>query len=169
MLSEHLIYAIAISILFYTIYRYKECFYIIIGSAFIPDIDLLIFLILKKLHLLSIIPIYHGDFHNILIMLIYALFISLLFTTISMNDAFILAIIGFGAHLLEDIIVYTKSYEYFFPLSHNLYGIGLIDYNRHRDFLGIANTEVLSIAIIMVFISILFYILSKSFYNIKNN
>ena len=161
MLAEHLVYSIAIAIFVYTIYRKKEVLYIIIGSAYVPDIDIIADHILKKIGVVVLIygdPIKHGDFHNILIMILYAILIALILNTIhiKMKDSFILACIGFGAHLFEDALVFNPAYRFFWPISDKLYGIGIIGYNyNHRvDFYGIANTEVLMIGILLVILSI---------------
>ena len=160
MLSEHLVYSVAIAIFIYTIYRKKEILYIIIGSAYAPDIDIIADSIFKKVGITVLVygePIKHGDFHNILIMILYAALIALILNTINikMKDSFILACIGFVAHLFEDALVFNPAYRFFWPISDKLYGIGLIaNYNDHRDFYGIANTEVLAIGIILVILSI---------------
>lgn len=161
MLSEHLIYSAVIVILIYTVYRKKECLYIIIGSAYAPDIDMVADRILKKVGITVLVygePIKHGDFHNILVMILYAVLIALMLNTINieMKDSLILASIGFGAHLFEDALVFNPGYRFFWPISDKLYGIGIIghNYNAHRDFYGIANKEVLMIGIILVILSI---------------
>ena len=160
MMLEHLVYSTAIAIFIYTIYRKKECLYIIIGSAYAPDIDLIADRIFKKIDITVLVygdPIKHGDFHNILIMILYATLVALILNTINikMKDSFILASIGFAAHLFEDALVFNPAYRFLLPIFDKIYGIGLItNYNGHKDFYGIANTEVLAIGIILVIISI---------------
>jgi hypothetical protein len=160
MLSEHLVYSTAIAILIYTIYRREECLYIIIGSAYAPDIDLIADHILRKIGITVLVygqHIKHGDFHNILVMILYATLIALLLNTVNikMRDAFILACIGFGAHLFEDALVFNPGYRFFWPISDKIYGIGLIaNYDGNVDFYGIANTKVLIIGILLVILSI---------------
>jgi len=159
MLFEHWIYSLAVAILIYTIYRKKECLYIIIGSAYIPDIDIVADYILKKFGIIVLIygrPIYHGDFHNILVMILYAILVALLLNIISirMKDSFILANIGFFLHLLEDALVFNPGYRFLWPISDKIYGIGVINYNDNIDFFGIANIKVLSIGILLVISSL---------------
>jgi membrane-bound metal-dependent hydrolase YbcI (DUF457 family) len=160
MLLEHLIYSTAIAILIYTLYRKKECLFIIIGSAYVSDIDMVADSILKKMSIVVLVygqPIQHGDFHNILVMILYATLIALLLNTINikMKDSFILANIGFGLHLLEDALVFNPGYRFFWPISDKIYGIGLMtNYNGRTDFYGIANTNVLIIGIILVILSL---------------
>jgi membrane-bound metal-dependent hydrolase YbcI (DUF457 family) len=90
-------------------------------------------------------------------MILYAILIALLLNTINirMRDSFILAIIGFGLHLFEDALVFSRGYRFFWPISDKIYGIGLIvNYNGRTDFYGIANKEVLIIGVILVILSI---------------
>jgi hypothetical protein len=161
MLFEHWIYSTAVAIFIYTIYRKKECLYIIIGSAYAPDMDIIADSIFKKIGITILVygqPIKHGDFHNILVMIIYAILITLLLNAINikMKDSFILASLGFAAHLFEDALVFNPGYRFFWPISDKIYGIGILgfDYNRNADFYGIANTEVLIMGIILVILSI---------------
>lgn len=160
MIFEHWIYSTAIAIFVYTIYRKKECLYIIIGSSYAPDIDVIADKILKKINITVLIygqHIKHGDFHNILVMIIYAILIALLLNTINIKikDSFILASIGFAAHLFEDALVFNPGYRFFWPISDRIFGIGIIDYNNNKDLFGIANTDVLIIGIILVISSLI--------------
>lgn len=160
MLSEHLVYSTAIAILIYTFFRKKECLYIIIGSAYAPDTDIIADHILKKIGIIVLVygqHIKHGDFHNMLVMILYAILIALILNTINirMKDSFILASIGFGAHLFEDALVFSVGYRFFWPISDKIYGIGLIsNYDGNVDFYGIANTNVLIIGVILVILSL---------------
>ncbi len=161
MIFEHWIYSTAIAIFIYTIYRKKECLYIIIGSAYAPDIDYITDPILKKIGITILVygePIKHGDFHNILVLVIYAILVALILNIINikMKDSFILASIGFAAHLFEDALVFNPGYRFFWPISDQIYGMGIIGYgyNNSKDLYGIANTDVLIIGIILVILSL---------------
>lgn len=175
MLFEHWIYSTAIAIFIYTIYRKKECLYIIIGSAYVPDIDFIIDKILKKIDITVLVygdPIKHGDFHNILILIIYSILVALLLNTVNIKikDAFILASIGFASHLFEDALVFNPGYRFFWPISDKIYGIGILgfDYNNNKDLYGIANTEVLIIGMILVILSLCIkYIFDNNFKSIN--
>ena len=157
---EHWIYSTAIAIVAYATCGKEECLYIIIGSAYVPDVDIFVDRILKKINITILVygkPIKHGDFHNILVLIAYAILVSLILYTVNikMKDSFILASIGFGAHLFEDALVFNPGYRFFWPISDQIYCIGLIaNYNGHKDFYGIANTEVLVIGIILVILSL---------------
>lgn len=169
MLAEHFVYSTAVAILIYTIYRKKECLYIIIGSAYAPDTDIIADYILKKIGIVVLVygqHVKHGDFHNILVLTLYAISIALLLNTVDvkMRDSFILASIGFGLHLFEDALVFNPGYRFFWPILDKIYGIGLVtNYNRHTDFFGIANTEVLAIGVVLVILSLVIkYIFDNS-------
>lgn len=158
MLIEHLIYNIAIAILIYTIYEKRYVLSIIILSTYSPDIDFVTDSILKKIGITLLIygdPIKHGDFHNILVLIIYGILVALLLNTIKikMIDSFILASIGFTAHLFEDYIVFNPGYRFFWPISDKIYGIGLIKYNA--DFYGIANKDVLIVGLIFIILCVI--------------
>ncbi len=168
MLFEHWIYSTAIAILIYAAYRKKECLYIIIGGAYVPDIDIVADYILKKIGIIVLIygrKIDHGHFHNITIMILYAILVMLLLNVVrvKMKDSFVLANIGFGLHLLEDAVVYNPGYRFFWPISDKIYGIGLLKYDENIDFYGIANTDVLIVGVIMVILSlIIWYVLDNN-------
>lgn len=164
MLLEHLIYNIAIAILIYTVYEKRYVLSIIILSAYSPDIDFVTNSILKKIGITLLVygePIKHGDFHNILVLLIYGILVALLLNTVKTNmiDSFILACIGFTAHLFEDYIVFNPGYRFFWPISDKIYGIGIIKYKA--DFYGIANTDVLIIGLVAIFLSLIIYIVKR--------
>ncbi len=150
---EHLIYSIAFAILIYAIYKKKYVFSIIISSAYIPDLDIVADDILRRIGITLLIygePINHGDFHNILILFIYGILVALILHVIRIRliDSFILACIGFGAHLLEDAFVFNPGYRFFWPISYKKFGIGIMEY--HTDLFGIADREVLLVGIILI-------------------
>jgi membrane-bound metal-dependent hydrolase YbcI (DUF457 family) len=163
--AEHWIYSLAIAITIYTIYEKKYVLSIITLSSYAPDVDY-ISSILRKFGIIIMFeghPIKHGDFHNILVLLIYALFLTMIFyltkIKIRIIDSFIFSSIGFGAHLFEDALVYNPAYEFFWPFSNKLYDIGLIKYNT--DLYGFADKDVLIIGIGLVFLSIIINIIIR--------
>ena len=169
MLLEHLIYNIAIAIFIYTIFNKRYILGIIILSSYSPDIDLIADKILKKIGIELLIhgkSISHGDFHNILILLIYAILVALILNMINikMRYSFILASIGFMMHLFEDALVFKIGYRFFWSFSNKIYGIGLIaDYNDRIDLYGIANKDVLTIGIICIFLSLVIYYIKRKY------
>ncbi len=154
MLFEHLIYSTAIAIIAGMLwYKYtgRDPSWIIIASAFAPDLDMFAGYIFKQFDigmLINGIPLHHGNFHNIAVLLLYAAVVALLLRTIGMRfkDSFIFAAIGFGAHIFEDVQVYNPGYAFLWPLSAHVFGIGIVEYKP--DWYGIANTEVLIAGVI---------------------
>ncbi len=161
MLFEHWIYSTAIAIIVGMIY-YKltgrEYSWIIIGSAYVPDIDVVINATLKKIGITVLVyghPINHGDFHNIAVLLLFAILVALILQTFGIKfvDSFIFASIGFGAHMFEDALVFNPAYRFFWPISAQTFGIGIFEYNR--NWYGIADKEVLIIGLIAVIVCVI--------------
>ena len=83
MLIEHWIYSTAIAIIAGMIHLKhigRDHSWIIIASALAPDMDLFAGYILKQFDvgvLINGIPLMHGDFHNIAVLLIYGVIVGL--------------------------------------------------------------------------------------------
>jgi septum site-determining protein MinD len=156
MLFEHLIYSTAIAIIAGMIHFKKtgrDYSWIIIVSALAPDLDMFAGYIFSKFDtgiLINGNPLKHGDFHNIAVLFLFALLVGSLLKTQGMKfiDSFIFAGIGFGAHIMEDTLVYNPAYAFLWPLSTHAFGIGIINYKP--DWYGIANAEVLLAGIIIL-------------------
>ena len=156
MLFEHWIYSTAIAIIVGMVY-YKftgrDYSWIIIASAYAPDVDMAADIALKKIGITVMIygnPISHGDFHNIAVLLVYAVSVALLLHPIGIKlvDSFFFASVGFATHIFEDALVFNPAYPLLWPLSTQKFGIGIFNYTR--DWYGIADKEVLVIGIIAV-------------------
>ena len=160
MLFEHWIYSTAIAIItgmIYSRFTGREHPWIIIASAYIPDIDIAVDTFLRRLGITLLIngsPIKHGSFHNIVVLLLFAFSIALLLHPLGIKfiDSFIFASIGFGAHLFEDALVFNPGYAFFWPLSNQRFGIGILGYTP--NLYGIADIKVLSISLILVILCI---------------
>jgi membrane-bound metal-dependent hydrolase YbcI (DUF457 family) len=118
-------------------YRFtgRDYAWIIIASAYVPDIDMIVDAVLKKLGVTVLVygsPISHGNFHNIAVLLLFAAAVALLLHPIGikLKDAFFFASIGFAAHLFEDALVFNPGYAFFWPLSIQKFGIGIFNYSR---------------------------------------
>jgi septum site-determining protein MinD len=156
MLFEHLIYSTAIAIIAGMIHLKKtgrDYSWIIIASALAPDLDMFAGYIFNKFDtgiLINGNPLKHGDFHNIAVLFLFALLVGSLLKTQGMKfkDSFIFAGIGFGAHILEDVLVYNPGYAFLWPLSTHVFGIGIVNYEP--DWYGIANTGVLLAGVIFM-------------------
>jgi membrane-bound metal-dependent hydrolase YbcI (DUF457 family) len=156
MFFEHWIYSTALAIIVGMIY-YKhtgrDYSWIIILSAYVPDIDIIADTMFKKIGVTVLIygnPIKHGDFHNMAMLLLFAVSTALLLQIIGIKfiDSFIFASIGFGAHMFEDALIANPAYSFFWPVSAQKFGIGIFEYSR--NWYGIANKEVLIIGLIAV-------------------
>lgn len=160
MLFEHWIYSIAIAIIVGMIYyRFtgREYSWIIIASTYIPDSDMFMNTIFRRMGITLLIdgnPIKHGSFHNIAVLFLFAFLVALLLHPLGIKfiDSFIFASIGFGAHLFEDALVYNPGYTFFWPISNQRFGIGIIGYNP--TLYGIADMEVLFIGIAAVILCV---------------
>jgi hypothetical protein len=151
MLSEHIFYSGAIAILigmvFYN-YTGRDSSWIIVLCAWAPDLDLFFD---------------HGAFHNITIMIIFGVILALILKSFGIRfvDAFFFSVIGFGAHLLEDAMVYDVAYPFFWPFSTNNHGLDLfpevISSRGHyvANFFRIANTEILIGGLLFLLLAII--------------
>jgi hypothetical protein len=168
MLAEHLVYTSAIAIIAGMIlFRFtgRDTSWIIILVSYVPDLDKIADRILNGIGFTVLFEghtIHHGTFHNIAAMIIFAVIIAFLLHPLGIRylDAFIFTIIGFGAHLFEDALVYTSNYMYLWPLYRGKMGLGWlpvngIEENYKADFFHIANSEVLFIGMIFLFAAIL--------------
>jgi hypothetical protein len=95
-------------------------------------------------------------------MVIFGILVALLLHPFGIRffDAFFFAVIGFGAHLFEDALVYDPGYEFLWPLSSKVLGLGLLpnvinEEKYMRNFLGIANIEVLIVSMVFLLIAII--------------
>jgi hypothetical protein len=168
MLLEHIFYSAALAILVGMIfYRYtgRDHSWIIILCAWVPDIDVIANAVLKTAGFTLLFKghtIYHGTFHNIAVMVLFGVFVAFLLHPLGIRffDAVFFAIIGFGAHLFEDALVYKEGYPFLWPFISRDLGIGLLpemmsEEYYFKDFFRIANTEVLVIGIGVLLVAVL--------------
>jgi len=159
MYLEHLIYSSTLAILcgmvYYKLYG-RDPSWIIIISAFVPDLDLIV----TPLFQISVIRLFfyghllhHGDFHTLGSLILYAMILSLVLLPFGIRflDAFIFGAIGFAAHLFEDSLVYGARDLYLWPITIHKVGIKIFDY--HRDWFGAADASVLVIGVILLLIA----------------
>jgi len=161
MLFEHWIYSLAIAILVGMVYfkfTGRDYAWIIVASAYVPDMDIIADAVLKKIGITVLLygnPIRHGDFHNIAFLLLFAVSVALLLHPLGIRlvDSFFFAGIGFGAHLFEDALVAKSAYPFLWPFSMERFGIGIFNYSR--DWYGVANTEVLLVGVVLVVLAVI--------------
>jgi len=156
MLSEHLIYSTAIAIVVGMVYyRYvgRDPSWIIIASAYAPDIDILIDPLLRKMGIFLMInghPIVHGNLHNMAVLIVYSVSVAFLLHPIGIRfrDSLLFASLGFAAHLFEDALVFNPAYSFFWPIASQEFHIGLFHYSA--DLYGIADSGVLMVGLILI-------------------
>ena len=159
MFFEHWIYSLAIAIfvgMVYFKFTGRDYAWLIVASAYVPDMDMAADAVLKKVGVTVLLygnPIRHGDFHNILFLLLFAVSVALLLHPLGIKlvDSFLFAGIGFGAHLFEDALVANPAYPFLWPFSLQRFGIGFFNYTL--DWHGIANTEVLFVGVLLVLLA----------------
>ena len=166
MIIEHLFYTTAIAIivgmLFFRVTG-RDSSWIIILCTYLPDLDKVIgrvidyagFTLLFQGH-----PIQHGAFHTIAMMVVFGIIMAFLLHPFGIRffDGMVFSMIGVGAHLFEDALVYPSNYMYLWPIYPEKTGLawlptGLNEESYSSNFFHIANTEVLVIGIILVIIA----------------
>jgi hypothetical protein len=153
---EHLVYSAALAIIigmFYYRATGRDPSWIIVISAFAPDIDTLTCPIRSWFGVTLAFNghiVQHGDLHSIVGLCAYALIMGIVLVPFGIRlwEGMLFAGIGFAAHLFEDALVYNPSYALFWPFSSDKCGIGLFDYSR--DFYGIADTQVLIVGLVLL-------------------
>jgi hypothetical protein len=168
MLAEHLVYSTAIAIIagmlsFY--YTGRDTSWIIILCTYVPDLDKIGDSLLNSIGFTVLFEghtIHHGTFHTVAALLIFGIIIAFLLHPFGVRfvDAMIFAIIGSGAHLFEDALVYPSNYMYLWPFSREKLGlawlpVGGSEESYSANFLHLANTEVLFIGLVFLLIAIL--------------
>ena len=163
MYIEHVCFNLALAILVSMLIDQKHagwCTAVIVVSGCIPDIDGIFSLIQSPpVFTDGIIPsmaFHFRYFHSVGILILYAVVVAGLLAYYHRLDFRIMTLfagIGFGAHLLEDALVYNPSSAVFWPLSSQEVGIGFFS-SYSRDFLNISNGEVLGIGVLFLLLSI---------------
>jgi hypothetical protein len=156
MLFEHLIYSTAIAIVAGMVYYRsvgRDYSWIIIASAYAPDIDMVFDPLLRKMGIslmLNGYPIVHGNFHNLAVLIVYSVSVAFLLHPIGIRftDSLFFASLGFAAHLFEDALVFDPAYSFFWPITSREFGIGLFHYSA--DLYGIADSGVLMVGLILI-------------------
>jgi hypothetical protein len=142
---EHLVYSAAIAVIVGMVFvRFtgRDPSWIIIILAFLPDLDEIGRTALAKNGLFPVM-IHHGDFHTLGNLLIISLVFSFLLHLAGIRylDGFTCTAIGLGAHFFEDALVANPAYAFFWPLSSQKFGIGILP--ETGNFFGIADSTLL--------------------------
>jgi hypothetical protein len=153
---EHLVYSAAIAVIvgmLFVRFRGRDPSWIIIFVTFLPDFDEIGMFSLIKNNTLFPMVIHHGDFHTLGNLLVVSLIFSLLlhFAGIRYFDGFVCTAIGLGAHFFEDALVANPAYAFFWPLSTQKFGIGILP--ETGNFFGIGDTKILVIGLVLFVIA----------------
>ena len=168
MLAEHLVYTAAIAIIVGMLFfrcTGRDTSWIIILVSYAPDFDLVVNSLLNRAGFTLLFEgnaIHHGTFHNIVVMVIFAVIIAFLLHPFGIRffDSFLFTIIGFSAHLFEDALVYPSGYMYLWPLSREHLGLSWLplggsEEDYFANFFHIANTEVLVIGLLLLLLAVI--------------
>jgi len=151
MIIEHIFYSGALAIpagmIFYRSTG-RDPSWIIIPCTLAPDVDY--------------ITLHHGAFHTIGFMVIFGVAAAFLLQRLGIKffDALFFSLMGFGAHLFEDALVYNPGYRFLWPFSSKILGFGILpgvinEEHYVRDFFYIANTDVLIIGLLLLLVAVL--------------
>ena len=163
MYIEHICFNLALAIIVALLIDQRNagwCTAVIVVSGCMPDIDGFFSLIQSPptfTH--GIIPgmaFHFRYFHSIGMLLLYAVVVGGLLAYYHRLDFQIMALfagIGFGAHLLEDVLVYNPASAVFWPVSSKEVGIGFFS-SYSRDFFSIADGEVFGIGILLLLLTV---------------
>jgi hypothetical protein len=118
-LFEHLIYSTAIAIIVGMLWfkrTDRDPSWIIIASAYAPDIDIVAGELIKKLDLNILTNgalIRHGDFHNIAFLLLFATAAAQVLRLAGMRflDSFLFAGFWEGAHKMKNVQLSCQGYR----------------------------------------------------------
>ena len=157
MYIEHLIWSAALAVLVgmvFSRYTGRDPSWIIIAVAFVPDIDLVLQNLPQMVDDMLPLIIRHGGFHTFLFTAMFSIGCALIVSALGvrLSDALICSFIGISAHLFEDALIAKAAYPFFWPLSTQKYGIGIM--TETRNFFAIGNTEVISIGLVLLFIAV---------------
>ena len=164
MFVEHFLYSGALAILAGMVFYHatkRDPSWIIIVCALAPDVDYLFNPLLRRLGIGLLVnghPILHGTFHNIAFMVLFGIAMAFVLHPLGLRflDSLMFAVIGFGAHLVEDALVYKIGYVFLWPISSGRTGFGLLtnminEETYVRDLFGLANTDVFIIGLVLLF------------------
>jgi membrane-bound metal-dependent hydrolase YbcI (DUF457 family) len=168
MLAEHLVFTSAIAVLAGMIsFRLtgRDSSWIVILVSYAPDLDKILDSILNWIGFTVLFEghaIHHGTFHNIAAMIIFAVTLAFFLHPFGIRffDAFIFTVVGYGAHLFEDALVYSANYMYLWPFSREKLGLAWLpvtgsEESYNADLFHLANTEVLLIAFLVLLLVML--------------
>lgn len=158
MLLEHMIYSAALALVVGMIFMYytgRNPSWLVIVMTIAPDTDFIVNRIMMACNCQYPLILNHGDFHNLISMLFFSLVAALIlsrYTKMNFGDILCCSMIGFAAHLVEDFVVYTAWYSYFYPWSSRVYGVAIIP--ETGDLFGLADAHVLVVGVLLLTLAV---------------
>lgn len=168
MIAEHFLYTAAVAVIAGMLslrYAGRDSSWIVILVSYAPDLDKVLDAVLNFIGFTVLFEshtIHHGTFHTVAALVVFALAMAFLLNPLGIRffDAFIFTVVGFGAHLFEDALVYTANYMYLWPLSREKIGLAWLpitslDGSYYTNILHLANAEVLVIGFLLLILAVL--------------
>jgi hypothetical protein len=167
MMAEHLVYSAAIAVLAGMIsfqLTGRDNSWIVLLVSYAPDLDKIMNIFLHRIGIIVMYDghtIHHGTFHTVAAMIFFGIILAFILHPLGIRffDTILFTIIGFGAHLFEDALVYPANYMYLWPLSSEKLGLAWLPVGSEEvynaTFLHIANTEVLYIGLVFLILALL--------------
>lgn len=168
MIAEHFMYTAAVAVIAGMLslrYAGRDSSWIVILVSYAPDLDKVLDAVLNFIGFTVLFEghtIHHGTFHTVAALVVFAIAMAFLLSPIGIRffDAFIFTVVGFGAHLFEDALVYPANYMYLWPLSREKIGLAWLpvtslDGSYYTNILHLANAEVLFIGSLLFITAVL--------------
>lgn len=168
MLAEHLVFTAAVAVLAGMIsFRLtgRDSSWIVILVSYAPDLDKVLDPVLNGIGFTVLFEghtIHHGTLHTVAGMVVFGVVMAFLLNPVGIRffDTFIFTTIGYGAHLLEDALVYSANYMYLWPFSLEKLGLAWLPMNGSEEsynasLFHLANTEVLLIGLAFLLLACL--------------
>ena len=154
MFTEHLIWTAALAVFvgfFYKKSTGRDPWWIMIIATVLPDSDYILQCIGIYIFGYNSYPIYHTEFHNLFMCIVFSTIFAYLlmkYLKVPFKDGFIYTFIGFGAHIIEDMMVYPVGEHPLAPF--NWVGVGLNVFPHYTPYHYLFDPEVMTIGLIIL-------------------
>lgn len=167
MLAEHFVYTAAVAVIAGMLsFRFtgRDCSWIAVLVSYAPDLDKITNFFLQGIGLVVMYDghiIHHGTFHTVAAMIFFSVVLAFVLHPLGIRffDTIFFTIVGYGAHLFEDALVYPANYMYLWPLSSQKLGLAWLpvgsEESYNATFLHIANIEVLAIGLLLLVLAVM--------------
>ena len=134
-------------------YTGRDPSWIIIAMSFVPDLSYIYYTFYMNFPVIPHVYISHSSMHSILSLVLISLLIAgvLIPFGIRLFDSLLCSALGIAAHFVEDALVYDNAYAFFWPITQQEYGIGILQITyKDLNVFGIANSAVLGVGIVLL-------------------